>query len=71
MKCFKCRKEMGREDGGPTLVGISMQVHLENHPQEPATRDYNNHQLGKYSNGTGECDVAICFECYIDGLFNT
>ena len=46
MKCFKCHKEMGREDGGPTLV------------------------LGKYSNGAGECDVAICFECYIDGLFN-
>ena len=74
MKCWKCDKEMDRKDGGVTLKGIEIEVRhnieADNRPV-PMTRTdrgYYNKQLGKYSNGKGECHVAICYECYIDGL---
>lgn len=70
MKCFKCGKEMDREDDSLTIKGCSISVRL---PDDKKTVDniaYNNNQLGKYSDGMGECNVAICYECYIDGLFN-
>ena len=82
MKCFKCSKEMGREDGGITLEGIRVDVILQDKEETisdspvttlklrtPENIAYNNIQLGKYSDGKGECHVAICYECYIDGLF--
>ena len=68
MKCIKCGKEMDREDGGPTIKGVTVDVTMEEHSKE--TIDYNNIQLGKYSDGNGECHVGICYECYIDGLFS-
>ena len=79
MKCYKCRKEMGREDGNltikgiavdVTIEGIAVDVTIEEPNRTPETIAYNNIQLGKYSNGKGECHVAICYECYIDGLFS-
>jgi len=81
MKCFKCGKEMDREDSGLTIKGICVDITLEDEisPPEgvvitsnlhtPENITYNNLQLGKYSNGKGECHVATCYECYIDGLF--
>lgn len=80
MKCFKCDKEIDRADGGLTLEGISVKVEQPdeaNKGEVPGknlimtelTIDYNNKQLGKYSDGKGGCHVAICYECYIDGLF--
>ena len=69
MKCFKCNKEMDREDGGATMKGVKVDVTIEEHVWTKETKDYNNLQLGKYSNGNGECHVAACYECYIDGLF--
>lgn len=69
MKCQKCGKEMGREDSRATLKGIVIEVKMNLDPILPEDVDYYNKQLGKYSNGKGECNVAICYECYIDGLF--
>ncbi len=70
MECFKCSKEMTREDGGPTLTGVEVVVSSasENEVPNPETVEYFNKQLGKHSDGTGSCHVVICFECYIDGL---
>lgn len=68
MKCFKCGKEMDREDDGMTLKGIEVEVPLED--PTPETIAYNNNQLGKYSDSRGGCKVAICYECCIDGLFH-
>lgn len=83
MKCYKCDKEMGREDGGSTLQGINVDVALQDHVSSsplgavipsnlrtPENIAYYNLQLGKYSDGQGEAHVGICYECYIDGLFN-
>lgn len=69
MKCWKCSKEMDREDGGGTLSGVDVQVILDGEPT-PADITYRNLQLGKYSDGNGVCHVGICYECYIDGLFH-
>jgi len=81
MKCWKCDKEMDREDGNMTIKGICVDVTLPTeispldsliptpNPSTPENIAYNNLQLGKYSDGNGECHVAICYECYIDGLF--
>jgi len=69
MKCFRCGKEMEREDGAPTIKGMTVDVTIDKPTRTQETIDYNNIQLGKYSNGDGECHVAICYECYIDGLF--
>lgn len=70
MKCEKCGKEMAREDSRATLVGVEIKVKMNLDPVLPTDIDYYNKQLGKYSNGNGECEVGICYECYIDGLFN-
>ena len=70
MKCFKCEKEMDREDSNLTMKGIAIDVTIKEPNMTPETIAYNNLQLGKYSNGKGECHVAICYECYIDGLFS-
>ena len=70
MKCFKCDKEMDREGDNPhTIKGLVEDVTLTD-KVPPETRAYMNKQLGKYSNGKGEAHVAICYECYIDGLFH-
>lgn len=70
MKCWKCGKEMGREGGRALLKGIEVQVKVALDPLFPEDIEYYNNQLGKYSNGNGECKVSICYECYIDGLFH-
>ena len=71
MKCFKCSKEMDREnDDDITVKGIVIDVIIEESQRTKSTIAYNNTQLGKYSNGKGECHVGICYECYIDGVFN-
>jgi len=67
MKCSRCGKETDREDGEATLKGILVTITLEDATAE--TIAYNNIQLGKYSDGKGECRVGICYECYIDTLF--
>jgi len=69
LKCWKCGKDMERDDGGSVIKGI--QVTVCDGPAEltPADIEYNNRQLGKYGNGQGQCNVAICYECYIDNLF--
>ncbi len=68
MEYYKCHKEMDREDGGATIKGIEVTVEVK---YEMGVEDikYNNLQLGKYSHGDGTCNVAICYECYIDRLF--
>ncbi len=70
MKCWKCDKEMDREDGGTLLKGIVVTVNVKEGARTEADIDYYNVQLGKYSNGKGECEVGICYECHIDGMFN-
>jgi len=69
MQCYKCGKEMEREKGLPVVRGISVDFYVERYRTDETVR-YNNLQLGKYSDGNGECHVAICYECYIDGLFH-
>jgi len=69
MKCFKCGKDMERKDSGPTIMGIKVDVTIGEPVRTQETINYNNLQLGKYSDGNGECCVGICYECYIDGLF--
>ena len=68
MKCFKCGKEMEREDGRATLTGIEVEVKMNLDPVLSEDIVYYNKQLGKYSNGKGECKIGICYECYVDGL---
>ena len=70
MKCFKCGKEMDREDGGLTIKGITVTMTLDE-SATPETIKYNNEQLGKYSDGKGGCKVGTCYECYIDAVFNS
>lgn len=69
MKCWKCGKEMDREDGGPVMKGMEVNATVKISPGTQDDIAYYNLQLGKYSDGNGECRVAICSECYIDGLF--
>lgn len=70
MKCYKCGKEMERENSRATLTGIVIEVKMTLDPILPEDIDYYNKQLGKYSNGNGACHIGICYECYIDGLFH-
>jgi hypothetical protein len=65
--CCKCGKDVSPIGTDYRMTGINVSVKLE--AATPDKISYNNKQLGKYSNGLGECDVCICFECYIDGLF--
>ena len=73
MKCFKCGKDMDNPLGDFTLWGCSVNVSVNVSAVSPdATPEdiaYANRQLGKYSDGKGGCNVATCYECYIDGLF--
>lgn len=68
MLCWKCSKEISRETSRATLVGISVDVKMNLDPILPGDIDYLNEQLGKYSDGNGECHIALCYECYLDGL---
>ena len=70
MKCFKCDKEMENLDGDYAIKGINVDVTFGSFEPTPENIKYANVQLGKYSKGNGEAHVAICYECYIDGLFN-
>ena len=70
MKCWKCDKEMEREDGGATLNGVVVTIDVQEEARTQADIEYYNKQLGKYSDGNGKCYIGICYECYIDGLFN-
>ena len=70
MKCFKCGKEMENPDGDYSIKGVEVEVSLEGVQRTPGNIEYTNKQLGKYADGKGGCHVAICCECYIDGLFN-
>ncbi len=63
MQCEHCQKEMGREDPEATTIkGVTITVTCD----KAEDIEYMNAQLGKYSDGKGACDVAICYECYID-----
>ncbi len=68
MKCWKCGKEMDNPKGQYTIQGIKVEVGQD--VLTPEDIKYANCQLGKYSDGKGKCHVAICYECYIDGLFH-
>lgn len=68
-KCWKCGKEMARENSRAPIKGREVTIKIDLKPVLPDDIDYYNKQLGKYSNGDGECNVAICYECYIDNLF--
>lgn len=70
MKCNNCGKEMSRGDNGITIKGIEVAVTIGSESRSRETINYSNLQLGKYSDGYGECQVAICLECYIDGLLH-
>ena len=76
MKCWKCDKELDRpkeagyKEDNPVVQGIVITVTISENQQTPETIKYNKLQLGKYANENGECKVAICYECYIDGLFH-
>ena len=70
MKCLKCGKETSRENNRVTLIGMYAKVKMNLDPTLPDDIDYYNQQLGKYSNGQGECEVCLCYECYLDGMFN-
>jgi len=69
MKCYKCGKDMDNENGDYTIKGIAVTVQLAGEQRTEENIQYANSQLGKYSDMRGGCDVAICYECYIDGLF--
>ena len=56
---------MDNEDGDCTFKGIDVNVILDGVQKTPENIAYFNKQLGKYSDGNGECHVAICYECYI------
>lgn len=66
-KCYRCGKDMSPIGDSPRIQGVRVRIELEN--PTPDKIAYNNKQLGKYSNGSGECEVGICYECYIDILF--
>ena len=70
MNCSKCGKNIDNPNGSYTIKGIVVKVGFGNGQKTPENIDYANKQLGKYSNGEGECDIAICYECYIDTLFH-
>ena len=69
MECWKCDKEMDNKNGDYTIKGVAVDITLGSFSPTLENVKYANKQLGKYSNGNGECHVAICYECYIDGLF--
>ena len=68
MKCWKCGKETASDDGQIDLKGLSINIRSDGVNKSTDAIEYRNKQLGKYSDGHGECYVALCLECYIDGL---
>jgi len=70
MICEKCGKEMDRADGGMTITGIKVDVSILPKDRTLENVNYYNEQLGKYSDGYGECHRGICYECYIDALLS-
>jgi len=69
MNCYKCGKDMDNPNGDPQIKGVEVDVDIEGKQRTPENIAYFNKQLGKHSNGEGGCNVAICYECYIDNLF--
>ncbi len=67
--CCKCGKDMSNPTGNTVIRGVSVRVQIGLDPTTQSDIAYNNKQLGKYSDGNGECDVSTCYECYIDALF--
>lgn len=70
MKCWKCGKDMTAGEGLNSMWGIEVKVSIETCQKTPEQIAYNNRQLGKFSDGKGECQIGLCYECYIDALFN-
>jgi len=68
MNCWKCGKKIDREDGGTTCKGIVVRVDLCLTNPTEADIKYFNEQLGKYSDGSGGCEIVSCYECHIDRL---
>lgn len=71
MECFKCKKEMDREDGGQTIKGMVFEISLIPPDDTEANIKYIKSQYGKYSDAKGNVKIAICGECYLDGLFHS
>lgn len=70
INCFKCGKRISRDDGGVEKKGQEVNLNIASYIEiTPVDIEYLNRQLGKYSDGKGGCDVAICLECYIDKVF--
>lgn len=73
-QCARCLKDMhrlddeiihGMPDGGRVLIG-NILYYKKLHAVEPQDTVYLNRQLGRYSDGNGECNVQLCYECMID-----
>lgn len=60
---------MDRENSKGIIKGIEINIKIDLDPILPEDIEYYNKQLGRYSNGKGECHIGICYECYIDDLF--
>ena len=71
LTCWKCGKTISfPENEEAELYGLLVTVEFKEGENPPAELiEYNNRQLGKYSDGTGQCRVALCYECYIDRQF--
>ena len=70
-KCWKCGKDMLPPEGEASIKGVVVKAGLDTAEGKGTIEgiEYFNRQLGKYSDGQGGCDIGICYECYIDGLF--
>lgn len=68
MNCQKCGKRMNMRGMRIPLPGKRIRANFI-YPLSQEEIEYRNEQLGKYSDDAGECDVAICYECYIDKEF--
>ena len=72
MNCYRCDKDMARDDGFDLrAVKVEIKVELTKSKKDnKQTIDFNNSQLGKYSDGKGGCNIGLCYECYIDDLLS-
>jgi len=61
---------MARKDGGETIRGTVVELKYDKKNPKQEDIEYFNLQLGRFADGKGGCHVAICYECYIDGLFH-
>ncbi len=73
-QCGRCLKDIhrqedecveGKPEGGPVIYG-KIVFYKKQHDIDPKDIAYLNRQLGRYSDGNGECDVRLCYECMID-----